>query len=220
MKVSDHVKAAIDDANAGKIESALLHACIAIDATSRAMFPHERSVGRRYTQCLRAYYWLLEPMIGGGINLEETRFGNIESMKAKEPDLAEIIYEIFRCNHAHGDEVPLQFSLIKTEGPFGSTWLYAQDRLHMPDRIVWALLAVAVFARANVSQSSTGSYYLTYGVTKFVIKDSWGKEDQVRDLFIDAERPRVTMNGLGNPWIARWTPSTEELRSFGVQLPD
>lgn len=106
MKLSEQVLCAVDDASLAKFDSSLLHSCIAIDTTSRRLLPKEKRVGVRYVQCLRDYYWLLEPMIGAGLNLMETKFTNIQLRNTSAPDLAEVIYEILRCSHAHGDEVP------------------------------------------------------------------------------------------------------------------
>jgi hypothetical protein len=115
MKLSDQVLCAIDDAGARKFDAALLHACITIDTTAKRLYPSESRVGRRYTQCLRDYYWIVEPMLGAGLNLVETRFSNIRMLRDQNPDLADVIYEIFRCSHAHGDEVPQGYSVIPTE---------------------------------------------------------------------------------------------------------
>ncbi|MFB3082936.1 MAG: hypothetical protein ACE1Z4_05700, partial [Gammaproteobacteria bacterium] len=142
MRLPQHVICAIDDATQGKFDSALLHACITIDATSKQLAPYEKRLGVRYVQCLRDYYWLLEPMIGAGLNLVETKFSNIQLRNTATPDLAEIIYEIFRCSHAHGDEVPPEFSVRQSQGNFYSQWGLAKGELHMPDRVVWALLSV------------------------------------------------------------------------------
>src|SRR6267142_1238304 len=104
MKLSRQVICAFDDALQGKFESALLHACIAIDATSKRLYPNEKRVGVRYIQCLRDYYWIIEPMIGVGLNLVDMRFSNVPFRNNPTPDLAEIIYTVFRCSHAHGEE--------------------------------------------------------------------------------------------------------------------
>ena len=75
-------------------------------------------------------------MLVAGLNLTETRFTNIQLKKNSTPDLAEIVYEIFRCAHAHGDEVPSAFSLLPTTGGFYSHWGVAKNELHMPDRVL------------------------------------------------------------------------------------
>jgi hypothetical protein len=135
MKLTEHVLRAIEDATEGRFDSALLHACISVDATSRRLFPSESKVRKRYVECLRSYYWILEPMLCAGINLVDTKFSNVQLKATRSPDLAEIVYEIFRCSHAHGDEVPPNYSVIPTEGRFNSKWFLADGQLHMPDRI-------------------------------------------------------------------------------------
>jgi hypothetical protein len=196
MKLSEYVLYAIDDAGAKKFNAALLHACIAIDATSKRLYPSERRVGRRYIGCLRAYYWIIEPMIGAGINLVETRFTNIRLRNTATPDLAEIIYEIFRCSHAHGDEVPSNFSVLPSQGGFGSTWGLGYGELHMPDRVVWALLAVSVFSKVNKGEKTTGSYYLSLGDEQFLISEWWGREDEFRLIAAKYNQTRVKLDKL------------------------
>jgi len=196
MKLSEHVLCAIDDADSKKFDAALLHACIAIDATSRRLYPAEARVGRRYIDCLRSYYWLLEPMMGAGINLVETRFSNIKLRNTASPDFAEIVYEIFRCSQAHGDEVPSQFSVTRSEGGFYSEWLLADGEVHMPDRVVWALLAVAVFSKVNGGERTTGDYYLSLGDERFPIRDWWGREDDFRATADKYNKVRVKLENL------------------------
>jgi hypothetical protein len=196
MKLSQHVLCAIDDAGAKKFDPALLHACIAIDATSKRLYPSERRVGRRYVECLRVYYWIIEPMMGAGLNLVETRFSNIKLRNTASPDLAEIIYEIFRCSHGHGDEVPPNFCVLPSRGGFGSEWGLGRDELHMPDRVVWALLAVSVFSKANRGEKTTGSYYLSLGDEQFLISEWWGREDEFRPIAARYNQTRVKLDKL------------------------
>src|SRR5205807_1314709 len=79
-------------------DAALMHACIAIDATAKRMPGAFTGVGNRYRTCLRNYYWVLEPMLGAGLNLVDTRFKNIELKGNVSPDFADLIHEVFRCN--------------------------------------------------------------------------------------------------------------------------
>jgi hypothetical protein len=196
MKLADQVQCAIEDADAGKFDSALLHSCIAIDTTSRRLNPAEKKVGVRYIQCLRDYYWIIEPMIGAGLNLVDTKFTNINLRNTSTPDLAEIIYEILRCSHAHGDEVPKQYSIIPSPDPGYTRWELKKDELHMPGRIIWALLGVAVFSKANASESSVGTHFLTLGEERFLISDWWGREADFRPFADKINQTRVKMDGL------------------------
>jgi hypothetical protein len=194
MKLSEQVLCAIDDAEAGKLNAALLHACISIDATSKRLYPSENKVRLRYVNCLRRYYWLIEPMIGAGLNLVDTRFSNIKLHKITSPDFAEIIYEVFRCSHAHGNEVPPSFSVTISKGPFVSQWTLTEGELHMPDRVVWALLAVAVFAEVNRGERSIGDYYLSVGSERYRICDWWGREDDFRPVAQRYKKIRVKLD--------------------------
>jgi hypothetical protein len=68
---------------------------------------------------------------------------------------------------------------MPSQGGFGSEWGLAYGELHMPDRIVWALLAVSVFSKVNKGEKTTGSYYLSFGNERFTISEWWGREDVV-----------------------------------------
>ena len=196
MKLSQQVLCAIDDACQGKFDSALLHSCISIDTTSRRLLAKENRVGVRYVQCLRDYYWLIEPMIGAGLNLVETKFTNIQLRKNSAPDLAEIIYEILRCSHAHGDEVPPEFSILPSPDPGYTRWELSKGQIHMPARIVWALLSVAVFSRVNATEESDYTHYLSLGDQVFPISQWWGREDEVRPIAAAFNQTRIKMDGL------------------------
>jgi len=196
IKLSQQVLYAIDDAGAGKFDAALLHACIAIDTTAKRLYPSERKVGIRYVACLRDYYWIVEPMIGAGLNLIETRFSNVHLGKNHSPDLADVIYEIFRCSHAHGDEVPASFSIIPTVGSVVSTWGFGHGELHIPDRIIWALLAIAVLSKVNAGEKSDGTYYFSLGNDQFRICDWWGREDDFRPVAGRYNQTRVKLAKL------------------------
>jgi len=196
MKLSRQVLYAIDDASNGKFDAALLHACIAVDTTSKRLYPSEKKVGLRYVACLRNYYWIVEPMIGAGINLVETRFKNITLKNNKSPDLADIIFKIFRCGHAHGDDVSDSYSFIYTVGPFNSAWAFGHGELHMPDRIIWALLAIAVFSKVNALEKSSGDYYLALGNDRFPLRDWWGREDDFRPIADRYNQTRVKLDQL------------------------
>lgn len=190
MRLSKHVLYAIDDAEVGKMDAALMHACCAIDATAKKLYPSEK-VRTRYVQCLRKYYWIIEPMIGAGINLEETIFPNVKLERVKSPDMAEIIYEKYRCYHAHGDEIPASYMLVNPPGPNQSEWIIGRDQMNVPDRIIWALLAVTVFSNVNASERSKGDYFLTLGEDRFVIRDWWGREDDFRPIATRYNQVRV-----------------------------
>ena len=130
-------------------------------------------------------------MSSAGVNLVDTRFANIQISKNNEPDFAEIVYEIFRCAHAHGDEVPPEYSLLPSTG-----WGLGHGELHMPDRILWGLISVAVFAKVNAVERSTGTYYLSLGAERFTISEWWGREDDFRQVAGRYNQTRVKLDKL------------------------
>jgi hypothetical protein len=73
----------------------------------------------------------------------------------------------------------------------------------MPELIIWALLAVAVFSKANSNLKSEGDYYLAWGskaigIEKqhFPIKDFWGREDDIKALLSSHKPTRIKIEGL------------------------
>jgi hypothetical protein len=198
MKITEHIRCVFDDAQAGKLEAALLHACISIDATARRLYPSMIGSGARFTRCIREYLWLVEPMVGLGINLAETKFSNLTLPRSKgPPDFADVIYAIHRNSHAHGDEVPISYELIRTIGPYGSVCHLAPECLRIPDRIVWALTAVAVFSRKNPEYRGWGGdRYLSWGEQRFTIADWWGRETDLMPIAASWNSIRVKMEKL------------------------
>jgi len=219
MKLAQQVLYAIDDAGANKFESALLHACIAINTTSKRLTLAKTKVRDRYVACLRNYYWILEPMLGPGINLVETKFENIQLKNNCSPDLAEIIYEIFRCSHAHGDEVPIAFSVTPTTDSECSRWILGNGEIHMPDRIIWALLSVAVFSRVNASEKSDGNYYLSLGDHRFLLREWWGREDDFRVIAAQYNQTRVTLDKLGRLEKGNENPALDKTMNLEIIQP-
>jgi len=210
MTLESHVLKAIKDYMQGDLESSLMNACFSIEGTARNLYVKSAVTRSDYKKCIRDYYWIIEPMIGGGINLTETVFTNLKiddgsGKLIKNPDLADVIYHIFRCNNAHGKSVPLSYELLPSSDGH-SKWEMGSDILKMPDRIIWSLLAVAVFSRANSSIKTLDDSYLSWGsetlgigVKKFIIRDWWGREDDLRNfLSINNPNPTRVKLELGN----------------------
>src|SRR5262245_19650534 len=108
MIVGQSVRHAIDDWGQRKLESAMLHACNAVDGTARKLYPALGSQDR-FPRTLRENYGILGPMGAPGIDLAKTRFPvTVKKPTASDgkPDIADVIYGIHRCAQAHGDELP------------------------------------------------------------------------------------------------------------------
>ena len=123
----------------------------------------------------------------------------------QDPDLADIIYHVFRCSQAHASELPVKFKLIPTEA---GVYKWRIDRsedggVQMPDKIIWALLATAIFSAVNGDINTMGEHRLTWGNefegigTKiFLLRDYWGKEGEVRQFLSTQPQNRTKLEGL------------------------
>jgi len=196
----------------GDVDSALERACLAIESTARNMYGKEKVGRTEYKECIRNYYWIIEPMMGGGFDPSATTFENLKIIDDRgrlipNPDLADVIYYIFRCNFAHDKSVPPNYKLLPvTDGL--SEWRMGEDILMMPERIIWALLAVSVFAKANSNIRTNTDHWLSWGsetlglgIHKFIIKNSWGKEDDFKAFLLEKNpNPivRIKIEGLKN----------------------
>jgi hypothetical protein len=200
MKVGKSIQKAIDDWEDGDSESAIMHACIAIDGTAKKAFPNLASNKIRFTKLLRDNYFILGPMGAPGIDLVNTRFP-VQVKKPttpdKKPDIADVIYEIHRCYHAHGDELPNGFELQRDAMNYcdGTTMVFEEGRARLSDRIIFGLCAVAVFSTHNKDQSVPEGYFLTFGKSaKLVINEWWGRAGDFHAISALEPMPSVKLD--------------------------
>ena len=149
MNVGKSITKAIDEMGRRDNESAMLHACNAIDGTAVKLYPSLGSSNARFTKLLRDNYGILGPMSMPGIDLVETRFPvAVRRPKAAggKPDLADVIYGIHRCSHGHGVELPNGFDLIADAEaePEVTRMKIENGKIRLSDRTVFGLVAVAV----------------------------------------------------------------------------
>jgi hypothetical protein len=199
MKVGESVRKAIDDWQLGELDSAMLHACNAVDGSAAKTYPSMPGGNHaRFTRFLRDNYYILEPMGAPGINLDATRFPvKVPRPKAPggSPDLADVIYAIHRCTHGHGDELPDGFELINdVAGPPRLTRLEVEKgKVRISDRMIFALLATAIFTPVNSDQAVPPGYYLTFGENVLPIGQWWGRAADFPALVAKDPMPRVTL---------------------------
>jgi hypothetical protein len=179
--------------DAGKLLSALMHACAALDGTASKLYPSETNNRNRFVDTFDRYLWVIEPMLAVGINLEETSFECIKLGK-RPSKFSEIIYEIFRCNLAHGSEIPSGFEVLLRNSNEHRLIILGQQRLEIPDTIIFALLAAAVFSTVNAGQNLGKESWLGCGTMHFIIDKWWGREADAQICFSTVNAVRVTMN--------------------------
>jgi hypothetical protein len=199
VNVGNSVRKAIDDWEHRDSESAMLHACNAVDGTARKLYPGLDN-NRRFTRVLRENCAILGPMGAPGINLVETRFpGTVPRSTTDDgrPDIAAVIYGIHRCTHGHGDELPSGFELIPdAAGPPRRTHMYVErGKVRLSDRVIFGLLAVAVLSPANRDQRVPAGYHLTFGESaRLEISDWWGRASDFPAIAAQDPTPLVTLD--------------------------
>lgn len=208
MKIEQRVMEAINAGSGGDFAKGMTLICPAIEATARKSLKATSINGKKFKDFLRGYNQILEPFIGAGLNLDETKFPNvsIETDNCKiieSPDFADIIYHAFRCSLAHGHEVSEKFFFTKSLSQGISQWVInsSEGRIHMPDKVLWALTACVVFCEANRDIATESSAFLTWGgapsarepAYHFDIDVFWGAEDTVRRFFLKKKLIRVAM---------------------------
>jgi len=205
MNVGESVRKCIDDWELRELDSAMLHACNAIDGTAKKLYPTIGS-NKRFTRLLRESYAILGPMGAPGIDLVETRFPvTVQRPKASggKPDIADVIYGIHRCTHGHGDELPDGFALIEdVAGPKRVTRMEIQrGKVRLSDRIIFGLIAVAVLSPANKGQSVPDGYHLTFGDSaQLMINGWWGRAKDFPAIAAQEPMPQVKLD-LGE-WMS------------------
>jgi hypothetical protein len=149
-------------------------------------------------------------MTGAGINFDETQWDNVDIKNSrgapiKNKDMASFIYHIFRCNQAHGKEIPEHYKMLQRDVAGNLAYHVAENKLRIPDTVIWGLFSICVFAQINKDLTTGTEHNFTLGHNRFAIADWWGLEDSFRPIAMKHNHTRVTLQGLGNRSAA---PST------------
>jgi hypothetical protein len=199
MNVGRSIQKCIDEWQSGDFESAMLHACNAVDGTAKKLYPTLRNK-ERFTRFIRENYPILGPMAAPGINIVDTRWPvSIKNPTAdgRKPDLADVIYSIHRCTHGHGDELPDGFQLIPDVAgpPERTSLLAAHGKVRLSDRTLFGMIAICVVCDSNRNQTVPGDYFLTFGsVHKLIIEEWWGRKAELLALASSVALPSVHLD--------------------------
>jgi hypothetical protein len=201
MKVSDSVRFAIDAYTRRELESAMLHACNAIDGTAAKICPGVGS-RRRFTNLLRERLLILGAWGLGGIDLVQTRFPvGVKSPAASDgrPDIADVIYSVHRCTHGHGDELPDGFALTESSEPNGDGMVVSEieivnGSIRLPDLIVMGLCMVAVTSPANADQQIPPTYWIKWRGKPLVVSEWWGRGEALIAEVAQLSMPQVKLD--------------------------
>ncbi|MEV7395690.1 hypothetical protein [Aeromicrobium sp. NPDC092404] len=224
MRLSKEVTKAIDEFEYGDPESAMAHACMAVDGSAKIAFPH-MGVGARFTRFLRDHVDVLERMGLMGLDAADSRFSVPKEMLRSDgtaPDVAELIYSVHRCAHGHGDAVAESFELLP---PGDADWhlqIGMEDRsVRLPESVIWGLLGATVLAATNAEQPAVAPYYKLHWQPgrgqqadwlAMPIKDWWGREQDFLDIALLHPRSFLRVTPEGPHYV------TVEPGSGGVEI--
>ena len=208
MKIEERVLEAISAAAVENFSAAMAYICPAVEATARKKLCKPKIGRSEYKNFIRDYYFIIEPFIGTGFNLVETKFPLTHETDRdsgiENPDFADIIYHAFRCSLAHGFEIEEKFIFTKSPEQGLSHWLIGlkDGRIHMPDKTVWALIAIVIFCEANKDITTESQSILTWGGAnvraggdpyRFDVDVFWGAEETVRRFLDKCDLIRVAL---------------------------
>jgi len=186
ITLGQRVQLAIDEVEQNRFELALQHAAIAIDITAKRQYKSAKSSKSNYKRLLKDYSWLIELMAFGGINLDESKFGNFPIDGNPKPSFQDLIYHVVRCNLVHDEGVPDNFEFTDSD-----TIIMRKDHLVFPKKLIWALLAVIVFCPCNSHEKTADGYWLSIFENRFIINDFWGQECVARIVYEKRKPIRV-----------------------------
>ena len=185
--------------------------CPAIEATAKKKLQVSKIGRKEYIQFIRDSYDLMAPFIGAGVDYNATKFSHLRIQDDRQrpipnPDLADVIYYIFRCGTAHGDAPNPLFELTPNTTPGSVSWEmnFEKGSLKLPQQLLWGLIAAVIFCKANSDIDTISGCWLllTRGIQnppiqyRFDVDVFWGAEETVRNLFRKMDVIKITYKDL------------------------
>ena len=195
LKISEYIKSSLDSVGRMELEQAMMFVCMAVDGTAKKEYPN-MPVGSRFRKFINNNLEIVELMFGG-INLQETRFPLKNKKGMRGMTFAEIVYEKYRCNLAHGEELPDGYgiSIQIAAGCQQFNIDIANNAMTLPQSVIYALGLICVLAPVNADQK-IGSYTYWYSdpINKYVIDRWWGQLDCAKKIMNFDEQIRVKLD--------------------------
>lgn len=201
MKIADHIKHSLDACDSRDLDKAMLFACLAVDGTAKKMYPQIERVGERFRKFIVENLDVIELMFGG-LNLQETVFPFKDNKGKIGIRFEDVIYEKFRCNLAHGNELPDGYGVeLKIEDGIHRFMIdIERQSLTLPESAIHALGLPCVLARVNADQKiGSNLYHYHDPVNKYVVDRWWGNVDCARRIMDFESQVKVKMD-FSNVW--------------------
>ena len=201
MKIADHIKHSLEACESRDLDKAMLFACLAVDGTAKKMYPQVGKVGERFRKFIVDYLDIIE-LMHGGFNLQETVFPFKDSKGNIGIKFEDIIYEKFRCNLAHGNELPNGYGVtVKiADGIQQFTIDIKNQSMTMPESVIYALGLSCVLAPANADQKIGSTiYHYCDPINWYVVDRWWGNVECARRIMNFENQVKIKID-FSNVW--------------------
>lgn len=201
MKISDHIRSSLDACDERDLDKGMLFACLAVDGTAKKMYPQIEHVGERFRKFIVEYLDIIELMFGG-LNLQETAFPFKNNKGKVGVKFEDIVYEKFRCNLAHGNELSDGYG-IKVKVADGIQQFTIDIRgqsMTFPESAIYAIGLPCVLAPVNADQMiGSNLYHYRDPINHYVVDRWWGKVECARKVMDFENQVKVKMD-FSNVW--------------------
>ncbi len=184
----------------------MVHACNAVDGTAKQRYP-QLGIANRFKSTIRDALDIFGVMAAPSVDFQQTRFPIAvkSDLPDGRPDIADVLFGIYRWNHGHEDELPNGYELTPHgPRPLG-LHIWREGKIQLPAASAIGLLAVAVFAPENKGQQIPDGYTLSWFQYVFPICIWWGWQDHFREIVGSSEIARSTLD-FAESW-ENWTPA-------------
>ena len=201
MKIADHIRHSLDACDSRDLDKAMLFACLAVDGTAKKMYPQIEQVGERFKKFIVEHLDIIELMFGG-LNLQETAFPFKNNKGKVEVKFEDIVYEKFRCNLAHGNELPDGYGItVKVADGIQQFMIDIKGQsMTFPVSAIYAIGLPCVLAPVNADQKiGSNLYHYRDPINHYVVDRWWGKVECARKIMDFENQVKVKMD-FSNVW--------------------
>lgn len=179
----------------------MLFACLAIDGTAKKLYPEIGQVGERFRKFIVEHLDIIELMFGG-LDLRETVFPFKNNKGNIGVAFEDIVYERFRCNLAHGNELPDGYGItVKVSDSIHEFMIDIRGQsMTFPETAIFALGLPCVLSPANADQKiGSNLYHYRDPINHYAVDRWWGKIDCARAIMDFGAQTKVKMD-FSNVW--------------------
>jgi hypothetical protein len=201
MKIADHIKYSLDACDSRELDKAMLFACLAIDGTAKKLYPEIDKVGARFRKFIVEHLDIIELMFGG-LDLRETVFPFKDNKGNVGVKFEDIVYEKFRCNLAHGNELPGGYDItVKVSDGIQQFMIdISGESMTFPKSAIFALGLPCVLSPVNANQKiGSNLYHYRDPINHYAVDRWWGKVDCARAIMDFGGQVKVKMD-FSNVW--------------------